>query len=338
MPLKVIDGQALSIRYRERLVDVANRKILISRIAGSGQESDLSEPPNARGLGRIRHFHRGGSARWGSNPLPLDPARSRLGLPSTDVITSQVYQNAACNWRCWYCYVPFDMLAARANKSEWVAVADLVEEYATLPVVPPVLDLSGGQPELTPEWILWTMDELEARGLDRKTYLWSDDNLSNDYFWKCLTAGDRHRIAQYRNYGKVGCFKGFDSASFAFNTSADPVEYERQFELFERYLAENLDIYAYVTLTHPGCVPSIDTAMEKFVDRLQGINKYLPLRTVPLEIAEFGPVTGRLDHARRLAMGQLQYEAYSSWERQIKTRFSEAERSLPIQEVRCESP
>ena len=50
-----------------------------------------------------------------------------------------------------------------------------------------VLDLTGGQPDLVPEWILWMMCELRARGLERKVYVWSDDNLSNDYFWRFLS-------------------------------------------------------------------------------------------------------------------------------------------------------
>jgi len=50
-----------------------------------------------------------------------------------------------------------------------------------------MIDLSGGQPDLTPEWIPWMMEELNNRGLTDKVYLWSDDNLSNDYFWKYLS-------------------------------------------------------------------------------------------------------------------------------------------------------
>jgi len=41
-----------------------------------------------------------------------------------------------------------------------------------------LIDLSGGNPELTPEWIFQMMQSLEKRELHDKTYLWSDDTLT----------------------------------------------------------------------------------------------------------------------------------------------------------------
>jgi len=58
--------------------------------------------------------------------------------------------------------------------------------------------------------------ELEAREWQTQVYLWSDDNLSNDYFRRYLTDHDRERMAHYANYGRVGCFKGYDAQSFAY--------------------------------------------------------------------------------------------------------------------------
>src|ERR1700743_3453810 len=164
-----IDTDALSAKYRARLVDTSRRGILISRIEGSGQEGDLTKAPNAFGLGRVHHFRRRTSNRWIDNPLPIDPACHYLHLQPQDSMTAQVFQNAACNWRCWYCYVPFDMLGAAPDKSKWAAVEQLVNAYASLEVRPSVLDLSGGQPELSPEWVLWTMDALERKGIADST-------------------------------------------------------------------------------------------------------------------------------------------------------------------------
>jgi uncharacterized Fe-S cluster-containing radical SAM superfamily protein len=72
---------------------------------------------------------------------------------------------------CWYCYVPFELLAASPKKSQWANPRDLVDRYLELTPRPPVPDLSGGQPELTPEWVLWTIDALEARQQERSVYL-----------------------------------------------------------------------------------------------------------------------------------------------------------------------
>ena len=89
-----------------------------------------------------------------------------------------------------------------------------------------MIDLTGGQPDLTPEWVPWMIEELRRRELTNKVYLWSDDNLSNDYFWRYLTDDQRAAIKGYRNYGRVACFKGIDRGSFAFNTGADPALFD----------------------------------------------------------------------------------------------------------------
>jgi uncharacterized Fe-S cluster-containing radical SAM superfamily protein len=311
-----IDTDKLSARYRAQLVDAPRKRILLSKIEGSAQEPDLKKRPNTAGLGRVHHFRRAPSKRWIENPLPIDPACAYLGMPRQEIMTAQVFQNAACNWRCWYCYVPFDMLGAQAEKSQWATVEELVNAYADLPDRPLILDLSGGQPELTPEWVLWTMECLQRRGIATTTYLWSDD-----YFWRYLTETDREQIVSYPGYGKVGCFKGFDEESFAFNTEAPPTHFDRQFELFKRYFDEGLDIYSYITFTHIGKTHLKD-AMERLVERLQRIDETLPARTVPLEIAAFGPVHDRLDEARRWAMDVGQYKALDEWQTIVSRRLS----------------
>jgi hypothetical protein len=112
--LKIIDTEAWSDRYRKAAIDVAGRRLLVTNYVGTDQEKDLSEPASCQGFGRIRHFRRGGGENWPLNPLPIDPARRALSLDDVATIRAQVFQNAVCNWRCWYCFVPFNLL--NANK------------------------------------------------------------------------------------------------------------------------------------------------------------------------------------------------------------------------------
>ena len=72
--------------------------------------------------------------------------------------------------------------------------------------------------------------------------------------------------------------------------------------------------------------------MRRFVDRLQGIAEELPLRLIPLEIAEWGPVTGRLTDTHRVAMRHQQH-AIEAWNSEIEERFSAARRAIPIHQV-----
>jgi hypothetical protein len=194
-----------------------------------------------------------------------------------------------------------------------------------------MIDLTGGQPDLVPEWVPWMMAELKERGLEHQVYLWSDDNLSNDYFWQFLSDADIELIAAYPSYGRVCCFKGFNSESFAFNTRAEPDLFSRQFQLIKRLLELGIDLYAYATFTTP-VDSEIAADMARFIDRLQEIDYNLPLRTVPLEIQIFTPVKGRLNDGIQSAL-KNQYLAIEAWKTELENRYSSIERSQSITDV-----
>jgi uncharacterized Fe-S cluster-containing radical SAM superfamily protein len=328
----MINTERFSKGLRKRGIDRENKRILITDFHGSEQEQDLTEPANCDGVGRIRHFKRHQkNPSWPPNPLPIDPATKVMHLPRTDTLRTQAFQNAICNWRCWYCFVDFDLLSGNLAKAQWLTADDLLARYFAQPDPPVMIDLTGGQPDLVPEWIPWMIQAAIASGKSERVYLWSDDNLSNDYFWQFLTDTERELIATYPRYGRVCCFKGFNSTSFGFNTDADPVLFDRQFDLFRRLRSTGMDLYAYTTFTTPE-PKGITDDMKRFVDRLQEISPSLPLRTVPLEIALFTPVRGRLRDDHREAI-RLQYDAIDAWKKELDTRFTSLERAQPITEV-----
>ncbi|MEY2414050.1 MAG: hypothetical protein QOD84_2656 [Acidobacteriaceae bacterium] len=329
--LRTINTEAFSEQLRRKAIDFDPQRILVTNFRGSEQEPDLSEPANCEGFGRVRHFRRATSKGWPANPLPIDPACKALGLPASDTLRAQAFQNAACNWRCWYCFVPFDLLSANPRHSELLSPAKLLDLYLAEPDPPKMIDLTGGQPDLVPEWVPWMMRELISRGIQDQIYLWSDDNLSNDYFWRFLTEEDRKLMATYPNYGRVCCFKGFNETSFTFNTLAEPSLFHKQFEFMERLCSVGFDIYAYATFTSPSS-ENIAADVRRFVDRLQQVHPNLPLRLIPLEIQVFSPVKNRLDADKRQAL-KNQWLAIEAWQRELEGRFGVEMRSANITEV-----
>lgn len=331
---KPIDTQRFAERLRVRAIDVEGRRILISRLAGSDQEVDLTLPANCNGYGRVRHFHMSTADGWPANPLPILPACRALGItPVPEMMKALVFQNAACAWRCWYCFVPEQLLAADRDHSAWFTSDELVALYRQIPEAPRIIDLSGGSPDLVPEWTPWMMRALIDAGLENSTYLWTDDNLSTTYLFDSLSSADLELLQAYRNYGRVCCVKGYDARSFAFNTRAAPEDYARQFEILQRVVALGLDVYGYVTLT--SChEDGISQGVADLVDRLQEIDPNFPLRVVPLRIQIFTPVESRLARdAKRERSLTVQEEAIAAWNGELERRFAPALRTLSVCDV-----
>lgn len=236
------------------------------------------------------------------------------------MLEAQVFQIASCNAHCWYCFVPDELKRGKMVNAKWLTAEQMVELYKKSDTDIRVIDLSGGNPELAPEWTLDTMKALERNELQNKVYLWTDDTLTTDYAFEYLSKEELSYMASYRNFGKVGCFKGFDAHSFAFNSKLPENMYEKQFERFERYVDMGLDIYGYVTLTSDN-YDGIEEKMGKFVDRLQKIHPILPLRTVPLKIFIFTPTGSRLNDRYSMAL-ENQTRAIKAWKVELSKRYS----------------
>ncbi len=332
----IINTETFSEHLRARAIKIDTGEVLMTRFQGTLEATDFSAPMNCGGFGRVHHFRREQAAGWPLNPLPIDPSLKALGLDTRDEVTAQVFQNAVCNWRCWYCFVDYSLLSGDERFSSFVTADQLLDLYQAEQDRPLILDLSGGQPDLVPEWTYWMMKAIETRGLTGKVYLWSDDNLSNDYFWRFLTASERSWMARSRYYGRVGCFKGFDRNSFTFNTKADPSLFLQQFELMRRLLDDGFDAYGYVTLTTDTSV-GIQNRISEFVDLLQDrIHPLFPLRVVPLHVSVYTPTSMRLDSDKRYAL-DAQHEAVLAWKEELDRRFSNEIRRASITElpVKC---
>jgi uncharacterized Fe-S cluster-containing radical SAM superfamily protein len=329
MPFLDTDGYSAALRAASVRLD--SRELLVAQLRGSDQEVDVTDPLNCQGMGRVHHFRLQTPDPWPANPLPILPAARMLGIPVPEVMQTQVFQLASCNWRCWYCFVPYRLLRGNPRNARWMTAEQLVALYLDEPVRPRVVVCSGGQPDLVPEWVAWMMDALAAAGLAESVYLWSDDNLSNDYFWTQLDTAQVHRIQTYPGYGRVACFKGFDEESFAFNTRADPGLFSRQFDLFSRLLDLGIDLYAYATFTapHPN---GMARSMAVFVDRLQELHPLLPLRLVPLRVDHYGVMQHRMQPVHHDAL-QVQEEAIRAWNHEISTRFTAGQRATPITDI-----
>ena len=316
---------------RKHATNLERGELLVASLTNTEQERDLTKKPNCNGYGRIRHFRRNENPNWPPDPLPIDPGRKKLGLPESDIALAQVFQIGACNLQCWYCFVDDRLLTTNLNHSKFLSADELIRLYIEENDPPQIIDLSGGHPEIVPEWVPWMMRALTRKSIEGSTYLWSDDNLSVDFLWQYLDEKDLSLVREYRNYGRVGCFKGFDAKSFSFNTGASPDLFERQFFIMKKLISLGIDMYGYVTLTAPN-TNKLESRMSEFIDRLQEVDYYLPLRVVPLEIKEYFANTSRIKPIHLQAI-QIQFAVVDEWLTQLNKRYNENELALNICDV-----
>lgn len=329
--INTIATEKFSAQLRSKAIDTERKAILITNFLGSDQEKDMTDPPNCNGFGRVRHFRLDAGKEWIPNPLPILPAAKALGFEPDSIIRAQVFQSSICNWRCWYCFVDYKLLSGNSKRAAFFTCDEMIDMYLAQDDPPPMFDLTGGQPDLTPEWVPWMMESLINRNLSEKVFLWSDDNLSNDYLWRYLTDEQITLMSNYKMYSRVCCFKGIDENSFTLNTKADPILFLKQFDLCKRLLGLKLDLYCYVTLT-----ATTDTKFEKvipeFLDKAQEINELLPLRILPLRIFKYSAIISRLnDNFENMLEGQ--FLALKVWKEELLRRFSKEQLTLPITEI-----
>jgi uncharacterized Fe-S cluster-containing radical SAM superfamily protein len=328
-PGNLIDTDRYSDILRPRLMSPGERAISLTNFGRSEQAADIDHPPNCDGFGRLHLFELEAFDDWPSNPLPIRPALQALDLPMDTSLPAQVFQNSGCNWRCWYCYVPFDDLTTR--RGEFVPVARMVDCTLETHAGKQMVDLSGGQPDLVPEWPVWFLEELAKRSADQ-VYVWSDDNLSTDYLWKFLSASEIDLLSDNTRYGRACCIKGFDPESFSFNTRAHAELFDRQFQLLRRLREDSrIDYYVYLTITTPNTT-DLAAKMARLVDRLQAIGEYVPLRCVPLKILEWGPMAARMTPATTAAL-QNQHAAVDAWLTEVHRRFPGTLASVNVEDV-----
>ena len=318
-----------SLRYR--ILDKTNQRVFISNLLDSEQQYDLRKKPNCGGYGRIRHFKLDRESDWIKDPLPISPANKHLKTNYSTEIKAQVFQIGACNFRCWYCFVDNKLISGKQSYGKFKSSDDLIKLYLNQEEPPKVIDLSGGQPDLVPEWTIWMMDSLIRHKIDNQVLLWSDDNLSNDFFWRFLDDKQIDFIKSYKNYARVGCFKGIDNETFSITTRIEGKRFDYQFEHFNRLNGLGIDLYGYITLTAP-TNHNFEYVIPKLLDRFQAIHENLPLRIVPLKIESYTPVKSRISK-QHLDLLEGQMIAIKVWKKQLKQRFNSRMLEMDISDI-----
>ncbi len=301
---------------RQRAIDFKNKKIRMSRFEHSTQQQDMTLPSNCGDFGRVHHFKLHPSPNWIDNPLPHKPVSDYFHTPIPEILPVQLFQLSVCNINCWYCFVDKKLRAGNPKHSDFCDPTDLLRK-AKAENQPNVIVLSGGQPDLVPEYNLWFLQSRERLGMEKSHFIWTDDNLSTDLFFETMTPAQMDYMLKRPGYARVGCLKGFDATSAAFNTRTNLKFFDDQMRRLKQLTQMGFNQYAYVTLTTPD-IDRIDKRIGDFFDRIQTeIGEDFPLKMVPLEIYKYAVNSNRYKDIA----AQNQYRVLTSWVHQMNTRF-----------------
>jgi len=316
-------------QMRERLIDKNNKKVLISNLNNSLEAEDKYTITNCLGYGRTRVF-KNFTLHLFDNVLFHKPLYRNY--PPKPEFKTQVFQVAGCNWRCWYCYVDFKLLNGDNKYSDFFSADELIDLFLSESDHPDIIDLSGGQPDLVPEWILWFLEAIDRKGLKGKVHIWSPDNLSNYFLWKYLTNQEINFIAKFPLYSKIGCIKGYNQESFRFNTGAKSSDFEDQFIILSRLIESGFDMVSYITLTTPS-IENLDKDIEDLVKRLISIHPLMPLRIIPLKITLFSNTKMRCNSIHRKAL-DYQFDVIKAWENALLNKFTIKQIQQPYSDIK----
>ena len=304
-------------------MDLSAKRVLLSNLSiGVHGQVDV----NCDGYGRVRRFS--------SYDLLLsdddEPKPLLRGLKPALHYRTQVFQIAACNWRCWYCFVDDELLNGHQRAARFFNAGELFQLHLEDECPPNVIDLSGGQPDLVPEWTLWMLEQADALGLRGKRLFWIDDALSTNYLYDILSADQLKFIATFQGVSRACCLKGFSQASFEYNTGLPGNGLDKQLIILKKHVAIGFDVFVYVTFTDDPR-DTVDRDIELFVGRLREIHPLLPLRVVPLRVHPFSGAIRRRPSAG-IAM-QNQFSVYRRWKSILLSIYGKEALDAPYESI-----
>lgn len=264
--------------YREN-----ERAVLFANILETKEAEDFYHCVNHDGFGRIREFtkfsmhietelikHRkfiriNGEGRWSEQYL------------------SQVFQIGVCPLRCRYCFVDRQNLDGTNKNSVFLQPEDIIGMF--LETWPDIrnLDLSGGSPDLFPEFLFGLLHEIERVGLKGKITIWSESNLDTRFYSR-LSKGMMNYIITFPYFHLLCSLKGWDSESVLYNTQ-NTMNFEEQVKGIEFFCRKHFPISVYLVFIG-NRVATLEDIRKLYV-RLKNIDMRLPEWCIPLYIKKF---------------------------------------------------
>lgn len=280
--------QKRCLTLRNKVFDLDGQSLKLVSFSGTKQAEDSYTRADPSGLFRVRHF-KSFSMHAQPQGKPISPRYNcilkRKARSHEKEWKTICLQMIGCSWRCWYCYVDVNLLSGNSKGGIFLTFQEMAKIVLDSVDDSHILDLTGGQSDLIPEWPLVLANEIGNSGSENSNFhIRSEDNLNNDFLWRFLTDRKISELANSPLYTRIGCFKGFNEESVLSSTkTAVAGSYSTQIEVAKRLFSSGFDPFYYVVfpVSH---TQNLESDIRHFFQDLQTIVEWLPLRVVPLKL------------------------------------------------------
>jgi len=258
------------------------------------------------------------------------------------IISAQV---ALCDFYCWYCYVPDELL--RGRKVQYSTPREVMERFLEIRnndkkqgLESNVLRISGGEPFLAPDLILECLEYLRDNGMEREVLVWSETNLSPflkeqpDQFvlaeiWLEEQGKSLKDFAFFKNFVLHPCLHGTTSLNFSQTTLVREDFFDPLVEAFGLLIDYRIDIYP--TISSNTC-PS--THIGDLFLRLKEIHEKLPLRFALIEYHfDYPIIDERLSRSRRQGIIYGKNAMIAKWNELLQKNYGVGYAETPRSKV-----
>lgn len=341
-------------KLRTKMIDLEKKTVYCADFTATRQKKDCDSVKRVRLLigkpFRAKMYTTPKRKEYPSFVQPAEVASRKLGVPMEECNKTFLFQVKGCNLGvalsrgigCWFCYVDNNNLIPNSIGGIDLTAEEILLNYlaeAKRRFYGPseerinVLRVSGGEPTIVPEIIIWLIDEIKRIDLQDHIYLWVDTNLlTGNLFWEALGKEGVKKIRDFPNIGFCGCYKGFDERSFQENLSRgdpkklkikiDPRFLQEQFKMHRKLIESGFDVYSYLDSTCKS-VHNLEKRLDSFLVRLQKeVSRKAPLRVTSLEIKDWYRTTASRMGPEELKAVENQWKVIEMWERVLKKHFT----------------
>lgn len=268
---------------RDNVYRESDGSALFANLLGTKEAEDSYHQINHGGFGRVRNFknflfHVETDIRERRKFFRLNAAGEWCSQ-----FQSQVFQIGICTLKCWYCFVDRENLDGTNPYSAYLKPKDILQMF--LESWPNIrnLDISGGSPDLCPEFVLELLCEIERAGLKEKITIWVESNLDVNYYCK-LPRKKIEYMAAFPNFHLLCSLKGWDSPSVAFNTR-NTASFDQQLDGLRFFYQHNFSLSVYLVFV--GKTIANNKEVTELFNQLKRISRKLPEQCIPIYIKKF---------------------------------------------------